>query len=231
MKVRPSVKGVCMLPGVKLRAGFFGLVLAAGFAACSPSYQAVYEGNVRFEHCYAIEENPQKTMPDKAQCWRDWSEHYTFGQTRDRVQYAISRYVALSQMEARPTDEAMMMAAPGETPRSTTILAPAPTNAFAPPPKVLDIDGGTLEKTVTPGHPGEAGGSLGMGNVPTLNIDGGAPVGSKEPVLPGSSCTEGCGNDYKSCGSACDSGDAGAASKDCKRCQNKFRTCMRGCFK
>lgn len=204
-------------------------LLFLGFsAACAPSYQAVYEGNVRFEHCYALEENPQKSLPEKSMCWRDWSEHYTFGQTRDRVQYAISRYVALSQMNAAPTDEAMMMGAPGEMPRSTTILAPAPTNAFAPPPKVLDVDGGVLEKTVTPGHPGEAGGSMGMGNVPTLNIDAGVPVTIVQPVLPASSCSDGCGSDYKSCATGCD-GDAGANA--CGKCQSKYRTCMRSCFK
>ena len=112
------------------------IVVASGAAAvigCGPSFQAVYEGNARFEHCYALEENPQMAMPDKASCWRDWSEHYTYGQTRDRIQYAIARYVALSQAPRVPTDEALMMAAPGERPRVSTITAPAPTDAFATP--------------------------------------------------------------------------------------------------
>ena len=105
------------------------VVGAAGLgavAACGPSFQAVYEGNARFEHCYALEENPQVSMPEKAACWRDWSEHYTYGQTRDRVHYATARYVALSEARDAPTDEALMMAAPGETPRRSTITAPAP---------------------------------------------------------------------------------------------------------
>lgn len=238
MKVRPSVKGVRYADRVQnarptslvFRLGSFALLfVGAAGAACSPSYQAVYEGNVRFEHCYALEENPQKTMPEKARCWRDWSERYTFGQTRDRVQYAISRYVALSEMNAAPTDEAMMMAAPGETPRSTTILAPAPTNAFAPPPKVLDVDGGMLEKTATPGRPGEGNGG-GLANVPTLSIDGGLPAAPVQPALPLSSCTDGCGSDYKRCAASCE-GDAGPTSKSCTRCKHTYRSCMRGCFK
>jgi hypothetical protein len=113
---------------------------AVASTACGPSFQAIYEGNVHFEHCYALEESPARPIRDKADCWRDWSEHYTYGQTRDRIQYAIARYVALSQAQNVPTDEALMMAAPGMTPRLTTITAPAPTSAFEPPPKVLDAD-------------------------------------------------------------------------------------------
>ena len=220
-----------MLAVVTFRFVVLGLVSAAGFAACAPSYQAVYEGNVRFEHCYALEENQQRPLLEKSQCWRDWSEHYTFGQTRDRVQYAISRYVALSQMSSAPTDEAMMMGAPGESaPRTTTILAPSPTNAFAPPPKVLDIDGGYIEKTVTPGHPGEASLTNGLANVPTIGIDGGVPVSVVQPLLPSSTCTDSCGGNYRGCSDQCQ-GDAGTASKACGRCQTTFRTCMRNCFK
>lgn len=44
-----------------------------GALACGPSFQAIYEGNARFEHCYALEENAQTGMREKAECWRDWS--------------------------------------------------------------------------------------------------------------------------------------------------------------
>ena len=196
------------------------LVAIGAGAGCAPSYQAVYEGNVRFEHCYAQEENPTVSMPDKSSCWRDWSEHYTFGQTRDRVQYAISRYVALSRAGAAPTDEAMMMAAPGETPRTTTITAPAPTNAFAPPPKVLET--GEERRTVTPGHPGEAV------NVPF--IDAGAPAPVAMQSLPSQVCNDKCAGDYRSCADVCQ-GDAGPKAKACTTCDSKYKGCMRACFK
>ena len=48
----------------------------------------------------------QKPVPEKADCWHDWSTRYTYGQTRDRIHYATARYVALSQ--SVPTDEAMI---------------------------------------------------------------------------------------------------------------------------
>ena len=92
---------------------FFAVILGIGAfsaaLACGPSFQAIYEGNARFEHCYALEENGQTPMIDKSDCWRDWSEHYTYGQTRDRIHYATDRYVALSQSTSAPTDEAMTM--------------------------------------------------------------------------------------------------------------------------
>lgn len=200
-----------------LASGAAGIVLAAG---CGPSFQAVYEGNRRFEHCYALEENAGVPMPEKSTCWRDWSEHYTFGQTRDRVQYAISRYVALSRAGAAPTDEAMMMAAPGEAPRTSIINAPAPTNAFAPPPKVLES--GEEQKADTSGQPG------GAADVPF--IDAGAPAPPPPPELPRQVCNDTCADSYKSCATGCE-GDAGPKSKACKTCESKYKTCMRACFK
>lgn len=217
MKDRSDVKGA-MMQFVRFPAALTlvpvllgGLVAAAG---CGPSFQAVYEGNRRFEHCYALEENPMVSMPDKSTCWRDWSEHYTFGQTRDRVQYAISRYVALSRAGAAPTDEALMMAAPGETPRASSINAPTPTNAFAPPPKVLDVveDRRVAEPASVP------------------FIDAGAPAPPASPVLPAQGCNDRCGGDYKTCAGRCE-GDAGPKAKACAACESKYKTCMRTCFK
>ncbi|AKV00029.1 hypothetical protein AKJ09_06692 [Labilithrix luteola] len=205
----------------------FGVTLAAGLVAtlgaCGPSFQAIYEGNARFEHCYALEENPQVLMHDKAECWRDWSEHYTYGQTRDRVQYAIARYVALSQAPNVPTDEAMMMAAPGVTPRLTTITAPAPTNAFAPPPKTL---GEMLPDAGSPMRPNET---------PTIvygsphNFD---PDASTTP-LPSGRCTDQCGDEYRACGRQCVKSDAGvrAVGTPCTSCETTYNACMRACFK
>src|SRR4051812_3724316 len=95
-------------------AGIAPLVALAALAACGPSYQALYEGDARFEHCYALEEASLSSMQQRSDCWRDWMLRYTYGQTRDRVEYASARYRALSRAPQAPTDEAMMEAAPGE---------------------------------------------------------------------------------------------------------------------
>lgn len=212
------------------RAALLVLAVVLGFA-CGPSFHAIHEGNARFEHCYALEENPQSAMREKADCWRDWSEHYTYGQTRDRIQYATARYVALTQAPSLPTDEALMMAAPGETGRVTTITAPAPTNAFAPPPKVLDpVDGGVMPMAPTP-RPSDLNPVLGQ----TPDAGGGASPAT--PALPRSSCSEACAMTYRDCGAGCTSimGDAGPRDKEkaklCVACERTYNTCMRGCFK
>mgnify|MGYP006915170313 CR=1 FL=1 len=202
------------------------LVVTAGMIAggCGPSFQAIYEGDSRFEHCYALEENPQKPMTSKAECWRDWSERYTYGQTRDRIQYAIARYVALSQAPNAPTDEAMMMAAPGVTPRVSTITAPAPTNAFAPPPKTLEAmaDGGPpLRPSEVPIFVGE----------PEKKGPNAAPApASAPPVLPQASCGQDCEKPYRECNTGCDS-DPKKKDAKCTTCEKTYRTCMRACFR
>jgi hypothetical protein len=186
-----------------------------GAAACGPSFQAIYEGNARFEHCYALEEHPQTPVREKSDCWHDWSERYTYGQTRDRIQYAIARYVALAQAENVPTDEALMMGAPGVTPRVSTITAPAPTNAFAPPPKVLEGDAGFV-------RPSEVTHSVGVPETPP-------PPPPAPPPLPSQDCGGTCASTFYECKGGCDP-DAGA-KKSCAACEKTYRGCMKGCFK
>jgi hypothetical protein len=208
----------CEDDGVKRFGSVLLGVAALGSAlACGPSFQAIYEGNSRFEHCYALEENSGTGLPEKADCWRDWSEHYTYGQTRDRIHYATARYVALSQSSNVPTDEAMMMAAPGMTPRQSVITAPAPTNAFAPPPKVLEDYGDA--STGRPARPSEVPLVVGVGGSST-GVDGGASSKPLPPTppLPASDCGESCKTKFRDC-------DAGAT------CEKTYRGCMRACFK
>lgn len=193
----------------------------SALVACGPGFQAIYDGNARFEHCYALEENPQVPMLDKAGCWRDWSEHYTYGQTRDRVHYATARYVALSQAPNAPTDEALMMAAPGEA-RASTITAPAPTNAFAPPPRVLDV-AETPPPSKEPPRPIA---------VAAAALDAGPPP-APPAALPGTSCTDSCASTFRGCNGGCElgGGAVNAKSKACLDCQKSYGSCMRGCFK
>lgn len=205
-----------------------GLALATvaglGALACGPGFQAVYEGNARFEHCYGLEETPQATMKEKADCWRDWSDHSTYGQTRDRVQYAIARYVALSQAPNVPTDEALMMAAPGVTPRVSTITAPAPTNAFAPPPKVLEADAGA--------PPPASATPLPTASEPPPPAP---PVAAKGAAVPGAPCADTCTASFRSCSDApakpTDPVRTGGNAPRGGACEDRYKRCMRACFK
>jgi hypothetical protein len=181
-------------------------------AACGPSFQALYEGDARFEHCYALEERGSVGMQDKSECWRDWTMHYTYGQTRDRVEYAAARYRALSRAPQAPTDEAMMEAAPGEG-RGTSIAAPAPTSAFAPPPKTLaEVDGGAANRGAElPGY-ADAGANGNAANIKS----------SERP--PGSDCGDTCTSTWDTCKGKCPD------AKGCDACTAAYKKCMKGCF-
>lgn len=180
--------------------------------ACGPSFQALYEGDARFEHCYALEERGTVAMQEKSDCWRDWTMHYTYGQTRDRVEYAAARYRALSRAPQAPTDEAMMEAAPGEG-RGTSVAAPAPTSAFAPPPKTLtEGDGGAPDPSAAlPGY-----------------ADAAAPVapaaGANDVRPPSADCGDTCTTSWNGCKDKC------KGAKACDACAAFYKKCMKGCF-
>jgi hypothetical protein len=149
-------------------------------------------------------------MAQKGECWRGWMLRYTYGQTRDRVEYAAARYRALTRAPSAPTDEAMMEAAPGEA-RSTTIAAPAPTSAFAPPPKVL-------------GEP-DGGGEGPSNDLPSGYTESKRVEVREEsaPVPPGAECTSRCDTDWNKCRD-CDAGPG------CAACTANYKRCMRACF-
>ncbi len=186
-------------------------LLAAGCVACGPSFQAIYENDARFEHCYALDESATLAMSRKAACWKDWKDHHTFGQTRDRVDYAASRYQALSTPNL-PTDEAMMRAAPGEVDERDQLASPAPTNAFAPPPTTVPVgDGGTVA---------DAGDVQAMPDAGMGVEDAGGLMRSP----PGSMCVDGCGDTWRTCSQGCE-------GKSCRKCDAHYRKCAAKCVK
>lgn len=192
-----------------LAAALKALVVALGGVAvgCGPSFAAVHEGESRFEHCYALDENPNETLEKKAACWSDWAQRHTYGQTRDRVQYAVQRHRALSRVPVLPTDEAMMGAAPGEGVQPQHVAAPAPTSAFAPPPKTLEADGGS---DAAPGA-----------RLPESGVA--VPV-SAPPKSMAVACAYDCESTWTGCRSGCD-------KKRCDECDRTYKTCLRKCAK
>lgn len=109
-------------------------------AGCGPSFQAIYNGEARFERCYAMEERVEVSLQAKRECWEVVGWIATRMRRRGTGwEYASSRYKALSQLPVMPTDEALMEGAPGGGERTHTAL-PAPTNAFAPPVKTVSAE-------------------------------------------------------------------------------------------
>ncbi len=189
-------------------------VAAFAFApmACGPSFQAIYEGDAHFEKCYALDESPQAALDKKSACWDDWSRRYTYGQTRDRIQYARARHDALSRVQDAPTDESIMAAAPGGGEGKSGVSAPMPTSAFAPPPKTLNDE--SPDSGIAASAP-----AFKLPPVPSA-----AASVAPAPPEPESYCSSGCSDAWRSCGDSC----KGAA---CDACPKDYRKCMRACFK
>ncbi len=186
-----------------------GGLAVAGLVACGPSFQVIYEGDARFEHCYALDELPQISMDEKSECWSQWTKSYTYGQTRNRVDYATMRAKALREVPAAPTDEALMSAAPGEgTGRAVGHDEPATTNAFAPPPTTMsDVDGGAAQ----------AGGT----GMDQIHVPGTTPASAPPP--PREPCTDRCRSEWGTCKGAC-------RAKGCVACDTSYGGCMKRCF-
>jgi hypothetical protein len=167
---------------------------------CGPSFQAVYECDVRFEHCYALDQG-QGSADQKKACWHDWLHGNTYGQPRDRVEYAESRYSELSLDPSLPRQD-VKDARPRLAMR--TVAAPMPTDAFKPPPNVVD------GRDAGPAAP-EA-----------------APVASaregKGPRAPGADCADGCTRRWTACKGSCKDGG-------CDACDRTYRSCVPACFR
>jgi hypothetical protein len=194
-------------------AALAGLVGLAGvaLAACGPSFQVVYEGDARFEHCYAIDDTPTVSMQEKTDCWTQWMKSYRYGQTRNRVDYAAMRANALQEAHVAPTDEAVMSAAPGGGIGNTVgVDEPVTTNAFATPPKTMNAgdgghDAGQPEKSVT---------------VP-VGVAAAGSTSSSAPEAPGEGCADSCHTTWQTCRGPCKGHACGACDKSYSRCMKK----------
>lgn len=64
---------------------------------CGYSLQLTYESDRYFEHCMALDTHEEIKSPHKLQCWQTWLKDYTYGQTRDRIEFALRRIRALTK--------------------------------------------------------------------------------------------------------------------------------------
>ncbi len=181
-------------------AGLTGLACAA---ACGPSVQSIYEGNVRFEHCYRLDLLVDTAPTHREACWKEWLGMYTYGQPRDRIEYARRRAHAFANGDVdRPTlDTADTHKTEA---RQFYLVLPAPTSVHAPPPPVATrwyAD---------------------AGNAPTAPT---APPAS----APEDECGNACRETFLGCSEPC-AGDAGKPSGACKACDPSYKSCMKHCF-
>ncbi|HKO52304.1 MAG TPA: hypothetical protein VJV79_31565 [Polyangiaceae bacterium] len=179
--------------------------LAAG--ACGPSVQSIYEGNVRFEHCYRLDLEVDTAPTHRLACWTEWLGMYTYGQPRDRVEYARRRTHAFANGDVdRPkldTGDAKKAEA-----RQFYLVVPAPTSVHAPPPPIATrwyADAGAAPTAPT------------------------APS-TEQVAAPQDKCSEACRDALASCQRSCGAPDAGKPEPACKICDSDYKTCMKRCF-
>jgi len=156
-------------------------------------------------------------MEQKGTCWRDWVEHHTLGQTRDRVEYAQARWRAIERAPELPTDEAMMAAAPGVGAENNNATAPLPTSAFAPPPRTEAT--GALPQTTTT----TVTTKIEKKTTETETLTKPAPP---LPHAPGAECVEACTQAWDVC-----HGECGASKDKCDVCEERHATCLSSCVK
>lgn len=183
------------------------LALALAVAACGPSVSAIYEANIRFEHCYRLDLDPNVAPGHRITCWKEWSQRYTYGQTRDRLEYARRRIATLASGDSsRPElDLSVLDGGTGAT------EAPLPTNVHAPPPPLVS--------TAT------AGKDAGAPDGPVANKPDASPA---EP--PGADCAADCRSSWRECREACNP-DAGTKRGSCKTCDADYGRCVQRCYR
>ncbi len=195
--------------------------------ACGPSLTAVHEGSVRFEHCYRLDLDTQVVSSHREACWKGWLTSFTYGQPRDRIDYARTR---LSELQKGDPSPPALRTGSERRPeqRQFYLVVPTPTSVHAPPPPVATVwreeDGGAEPNA--------------------------ADAGSAETITtpPAATCADDCRGEWESCSAKCaadagptDAGvsDAGpsnagpsdAGAGECAPCTKPYLTCMKKCFR
>jgi hypothetical protein len=179
------------------RVALYLLLGAASVLSCGPSVQSIYEGNVRFEHCYRLDLEDDVANSHRQACWSNWLNRYTYGQTRDRLEFARRR--VRSGESARPELHVGGERKEEES-RQFYLVVPAPTSVHASPPPIA-----TRMNVAT--------------QAPSASA---APADKRAPEQD---CSEACRSAFSSCSQAC-AGDAkSAACKSCdpdyKKCMQR----------
>lgn len=156
-------------------------VVFGGAVACGPSLTSVHEGTVRFEHCNRLDLDERAVKADCKKCWNTWLGEYTYGQPRDRIEYARRRARSLENGDT--TRPVLKFDEPNPEERQFYLVVPGPTSVRAPPPPVATV-----------WKDGEG--------------DAGALAKSSSERPPAEGCADACRTTWKSCGELC-TNDAG----------------------
>jgi hypothetical protein len=216
-------------------------------AACGPSLSNVHEGTVRFEHCNRLDLDERVQKGECRKCWTTWLHEYTYGQPRDRIDYARRRAKSLANGDERP---ALKFDERSPEERQFYLVVPGPTSVHAPPPPVATVvkngggDAGSLAKTTDEAPPAESCADQCRTTWKTCGVEcstgqrasnaqgtSPAPGGSGSPHAPGN------GQAPKMVPNGSHAADwktkspAGATGHGCSaKCGSDYSSCMKRCF-
>ena len=204
------MKAAQMAPSFARAAALAAAVLVT--CGCGASIQAVYEGDVRFEQCMALDARPAASAGAQRDCWDDWVAYYTYGQTRDRLVYAQRRIRELDGRGPRPAyGEGMPASAVEQRPQPPLKRRPDAGNGRPEGigPELL----GPGRLSAAPGGAAANHGAAGDRAEPEM-VDG-----EIEEVR----CAGQCQAVHDACSRSC------TTSRCRKTCSVGFKTCVRGC--
>ncbi len=122
---------------------------AALLGACGPSFEILAEGDLRFAHCDRLDLDPKIAPSHRLHCWREWRRTYTYGQTRDRVEYAARR---IAEVVSGDTEPGFQLPS-GELPRERPVpVKPPPAGGAGGAPQLLSAALAPVAPEVAPGE-------------------------------------------------------------------------------
>jgi hypothetical protein len=188
-----------------------GLLLAGAALAqaCGPSLTTVHEGTVRFEHCYRLDLEAGVNAQQRTACWTHWLNSYTYGQSRDRIDYARRRLDAIADSN-RESPELRLAGEQRSEQRQFYLVVPAPSSVHATPPPIA-----TAYQPAADANRADAGTS--------------AAESANTP--PADACAASCKSSWQSCDKTCsvDPATPKRPAPPCT-CKDDYSTCMRRCF-
>ncbi len=191
------------MAGVIRRLMMLAFAAVAAGSGCGPSVQSIYEGSVRFEHCYRLDLEQDVATSHRQACWTTWLDRYTYGQSRDRLEYARRRVRAFATGDLdRPVLQVGQ--AQQEDSRQFYLVVPTPTSVHASPPPIATRTH-VVEEVPKPAD----------------------SAAVKEKPAPADECATACKASFSSCNEAC---DPAAKSTACKSCDPDYKKCMQRCF-
>ena len=192
-----------------------GSIVSSALVAlgCGPSFEVLAEGDLRFVHCDRLDLDPKIASSHRLHCWREWRRMYTYGQTRDRVEYAQRR---IAEVVSGDT-EAPFQLPSAESPRGVGrhwVRPGLKLDAVAVPPAAA---------AAVPPASAVAAASVAV----AASLAVAAPPATGTPAAPSAeelACHSRCETANAACAPGCETRPTG-----CKRCERPLETCLSDC--